>query len=126
MSVHFPVALLFFLVGLFVPADRFIPFMAGLLFFLVHLFVLFAFSDETLFFLLNLSVFAFLSIMSLFLISMGLFDFQIGGLVTLVGICIFHNKYVTLCIFKKGEYIFRHQLLDFLANLILEFCLHIS
>ncbi len=146
MFVPSPVALLFFSVVLFVlvsfPVGLYIcivfggsivlssrsicvyrwdmPSMTSTLFFLMGLFVLYALSDGALFFLLGLSIFALPSIMSPFPFLIGLFVFQMGGLVIPLGMCIFHNEYVTLWVFKKGECIFRHQLLDFLANLILK------
>ncbi len=104
VSIPSPIALLFFLLDLFVPADESMPLTAGPLFFLVSLFILYALSGGTLFFLLSLFVFALSSIVSLFLLSMDLFIFQRGGLVTSVGIYIFHGEYVTFCGFlQKGN-----------------------
>ncbi len=59
-----------------------------------------ALSDEALFFPLDLSVFTFLSIVSLFFFLVGLFVFQMGRLVTLIGMCIFYSKYLTSWVFK--------------------------
>ncbi len=95
MSVPSPVALLFFPVGLFVPAGRSVPSMASLLFSPMGLFVLCALSGRALFFLLGLSIFTLSSIVSPFLFPVGMFVFQMVGLVILVGMCIFYGEYVT-------------------------------
>ncbi len=76
------VALLFFPVGLFMPAGGSVPSTTGLLFFPVGLFVLFTLFNEVLFFPLGLFIFVLPSIVSLFLFLLGLFVFQMGRLVT--------------------------------------------
>ncbi len=99
MPLPSPIALLFFPVGLFVPVGGSVPSTAGPLFFSVGLFVLCALSGGALFFSLGLSVFALPSIVSPFLFPVGLFGFQMGGLVTPVGMYIFHDEYVTSWVF---------------------------
>ncbi len=96
MSIPSLVALLFFLVGLFVPTSRSVPSMTSLLFFPMGLFVLYALSGKALFFPLGLFVFAIPSIVNPFFFPIGLFVFQIGGLVTPMSMCIFNSEYVTL------------------------------
>ena len=78
------------------PVNRFILFMTSPLFFSMSLFVLYALFGRALFFLLSLFIFVPPFIVSLFFFPVDLFVFQISRLITLMGIYIFHSKYITL------------------------------